>query len=161
MKKFLVYFTFVALSFMSLLPHLANASQSAATNPLPRLSLTNNEAKDNRFFKKLLVTNNPQMIEKNKIMYLIDRMRKSPYSFERNGEVHPSAKAANHLMMKYAYVKNRVKTVEQFIDHLASKSSTTGKQYHVIVSQEEKYPAGEILYNELGFLEEALKSQLS
>ena len=51
--------------------------------------------------------------------------------FIRNGSEHTAADAAAHLRRKLGAVKGRIKTPEQFIDKLATRSSMTGKAYRV------------------------------
>jgi len=51
--------------------------------------------------------------------------------FIRNGTEHDAAKAAAHLRRKLGYAGKRVQTAEQFIDHLATGSSMTGKPYRI------------------------------
>ena len=51
--------------------------------------------------------------------------------FIRNGSEYDAAKAAAHLRRKLDYAGGKVKTAEQFIDHLATGSSMTGKPYKI------------------------------
>src|SRR5688572_17691330 len=51
--------------------------------------------------------------------------------FIRNGSEHTAADAAAHLRRKLRAAKGRIKTPEQFIDKLATRSSMTGKAYRV------------------------------
>lgn len=59
--------------------------------------------------------------------------------FIRNGEEHKASEAADHLRSKWAYGGDRVNTLELFIEHIGSRSSTTGEVYKV------KLPEGEVL----------------
>ena len=51
--------------------------------------------------------------------------------FIRNGSEHSAADAATHLRRKLDASKGRIKTPEQFIDQLGSRSSMTGRPYRV------------------------------
>ncbi len=51
--------------------------------------------------------------------------------FIRNGSEHTAAEAAAHLRRKLAAAHGRVRTPEQFIDALGTRSSITGIAYRV------------------------------
>ncbi|MCC8362736.1 DUF5329 domain-containing protein [Lysobacter sp. A6] len=51
--------------------------------------------------------------------------------FIRNGTEHTATEAAQHLARKRKAAGDRIKTPEQFIDKLGSRSSMTGKSYRV------------------------------
>ena len=51
--------------------------------------------------------------------------------FIRNGSEYTAADAAAHLRRKLDASKGRIKTPEQFIDKLGSRSSMTGRAYRV------------------------------
>lgn len=78
-------------------------------------------------------------IEEKKISFLIKAVRESKITFIRNGEEHNSEKAADHLQFKYKQATNMFWffgpkteiTAINFIEKIASKSSTTGKAYQV------------------------------
>ena len=71
--------------------------------------------------------------EEEKITLLVGSVRNAPEGtrFIRNGKAHDAADAATHLERKYAKAQSRVATAEQFIQHVASASSTTGREYLV------------------------------
>ncbi|MCP4911983.1 MAG: DUF5329 domain-containing protein [Oligoflexia bacterium] len=78
-------------------------------------------------------------IEEKKISFLIKSVRESKITFIRNGEEHTSERAADHLQFKYTRAskmfwffgpKTKI-TAKNFIEKIASKSSTTGKAYQV------------------------------
>ena len=69
--------------------------------------------------------------ERDRIEQLLVAMEKSPLTFLRNGSEHDGAAAAAHLRRKWRLAGGRVETAEQFIEHLASRSSTTGRPYEV------------------------------
>jgi hypothetical protein len=51
--------------------------------------------------------------------------------FIRNGSEYDAAKAAAHLRRKLDYAGSKVRTADQFIEHLATGSSMTGKPYKI------------------------------
>ena len=79
---------------------------------------------------------------------LIDDVAASGCDFQRNGTVHDSVDAADHLRLKYRRGKRYVDTAEHFIDRLATESSWTGKPYTVICDGVAE-PSGEWLYRRL------------
>jgi hypothetical protein len=79
---------------------------------------------------------------------LINDVAVSGCDFQRNGSIHDSADAADHLRLKYSRGKRYVDSAEQFIDRLASESSWTGKPYTVICEGNEQ-PSGEWLHRRL------------
>ncbi len=64
----------------------------------------------------------------NDIEFLITRIAQSGCQFVRNGNAYPANEAAEHLRRKRASVRSEL-TSEQFIEHIASKSSMSGEPY--------------------------------
>ena len=64
---------------------------------------------------------------------LIAALGGSGCSFERNGEWYDGARARTHLGRKYDYLRRRdpAGSAESFIERAASRSSTSGRAYHV------------------------------
>jgi hypothetical protein len=74
----------------------------------------------------------PALTERQKIDALIASVEHLPGAvFIRNGSEYEGTKAAEHLRMKLDYAGKRIKTVDQFIDKLATASSMTGKPYKI------------------------------
>ena len=59
------------------------------------------------------------------IEHLVRYVETAGCEFIRNGEAHPGAEARAHLTKKYASVKARIKTAEDFIRYIASRSSVS------------------------------------
>ena len=55
----------------------------------------------------------------------------SPHRFVRNGTEHNGRTASSHLRTKYLIAGARVRTVDEFLEHIASGSSTTSLPYLV------------------------------
>jgi hypothetical protein len=62
------------------------------------------------------------------IDFLIARVEQSGCQFVRNGAAHPAPEAAKHLRMKLGAARRSL-SAEQFIEHVASKSSISGAPY--------------------------------
>jgi hypothetical protein len=72
------------------------------------------------------------LTETKKIELLIEKVeRMEGAKFLRNGALHETAEAAEHLRRKWKAAGDRIKTADEFVEHLASKSSTTGKPYEI------------------------------
>jgi hypothetical protein len=82
------------------------------------------------------------------IAHLLEAVAESGCAFIRNGSEHSAQNAREHMEMKYARVKRRVRTSEQFIEYTASRSSITGFAYTIRCGDLET-PSGEWLIAEL------------
>jgi hypothetical protein len=71
----------------------------------------------------------------------------------RNGTVHDTDTAVTFLRGKLKHFGGDIKTAEEFIDRLASRSSTTGQLYWVRLSDGREIPAGDFLRIELARLD--------
>ncbi len=69
--------------------------------------------------------------ENEEIEYLLSFVGDSDCIFIRNGKEYQAKEAREHLEMKYNHVERRIKTAEDFIDKIASKSSLSGRRYEV------------------------------
>ena len=67
------------------------------------------------------------------IQYLLDAIERSGCEFYRNGSWYAAADARSHLASKYRQVdKSRpVRSAEDFIDWVGTRSSTSGEPYRV------------------------------
>ncbi|MCB1189130.1 MAG: DUF5329 domain-containing protein [Leptospiraceae bacterium] len=81
------------------------------------------------FFTQLVA--NP-VDEKTKIKLLIDKVETCNCKFIRNGSEHSPKDAKSHLELKLSKAGSRIKTAEQFIQYLATKSSFTGRPYYIL-----------------------------
>ncbi|TPV96567.1 MAG: hypothetical protein B7733_04025 [Myxococcales bacterium FL481] len=76
-------------------------------------------------------TSDHGLSEQDKIQALIQALRTSGATVIRNGSAHSSEKGAAHLERKLRYAGKRIQSAEQFIVHIATRSSTSGKPYFV------------------------------
>ena len=66
--------------------------------------------------------------------------------FIRNGSEYSVDRAVGHLRTKLRRARGRISTCEQFIDHVASGSSISGKPYEVILPDGERLEMRTYLY---------------
>jgi hypothetical protein len=80
-----------------------------------------------------IVSAAPTAKAQHEIDALIAGLGTSGCQFERNGSWYDAKAARDHLQTKYNYLRkhNMADTAELFIERGASKSSMTGKLYHV------------------------------
>ena len=72
--------------------------------------------------------------------------------FNRNGTLYDAETAAKHLKMKWNKAGNSIKTAEDFIHKIASKSSMTGIEYKIIFSNGKTISAEKFLIEKLNTL---------
>lgn len=73
----------------------------------------------------------------------------------RNGSEHDTDTAVSFLRGKLKHYGSDIKTAEEFIERLASRSSTTGQLYWVRLPDGRQIPAGDFLRIELVRLDKA------
>lgn len=88
------------------------------------------------FFLLLSEVSVSPVSDSQKIRALLMAIESSNLIFIRNGAEHSAKEARKHLERKLSQAGSRISTVEQFIEHIASRSSVTGTPYYV------KYPDG-------------------
>lgn len=72
--------------------------------------------------------------ERARIEALLKAIETSGLKFVRNGKEYDGAAAARHLRRKWNAAGSRIETAEQFIEHIASGSSTSGKPYEMVLA---------------------------
>ena len=65
------------------------------------------------------------------IDHLLETVAGSDCVFIRNGDEHDAAAARDHLQMKRERGRRYYDSTEQFIERIASRSSWSGKDYHI------------------------------
>ena len=75
--------------------------------------------------------------------------------FIRNGTAYSCADAAKFMRGKFEMMGDQVTTAQQFIDQIASKSSTTGQPYFVRFADGKTTPAAKFLGDELKRMDRA------
>jgi membrane-bound ClpP family serine protease len=79
------------------------------------------------------------------IEYLLGYMEKSGYRFFRSGQQYNSAEGAEHMRMKLNRAGGRVKSADDFVRAIASKSFLTGDPYLVRAPDGRQWQTGEWL----------------
>ncbi|MEH6549675.1 MAG: DUF5329 domain-containing protein [Pseudomonadales bacterium] len=82
------------------------------------------------------------------ITHLLDFVEHSRCNFNRNGTVHKSLEARQHMELKYGYAKRWVGTAEDFIKYTATQSTISKRPYHVVCDGQQ-IPSAEWLIGEL------------
>lgn len=80
---------------------------------------------------------------------LIEFVGGSDVRFIRSGTEYSGSEAADHLRMKLRKAGDRVKTTEDFITGIATKSYFTGELYHVRSPDGQTQPSGQWLQEQL------------
>lgn len=78
---------------------------------------------------------NPQDAE---IQHLIEFIGRTDCTFIRNGKEYDGLKARDHISGKYNRAKRWIKTAEDFISKIASRSSFSGRNYLIRCHGEEQ-----------------------
>ncbi len=88
-------------------------------------------------------------VAQEEIDHLLAFVEKSDVRFIRNGSEHSAKESADHLRDKLGRAGDRVKTAEDFIVGIASKSYLSGKSYLVKTPDGKERPTGLWLSEEL------------
>ena len=90
--------------------------------------------------------------EQAKIEALLSGMRSKDAVFIRNGKEHTGRKAASHLKRKLTFAGDRVRTAQDFITGIATRSEETGEPYRVRFRSGEVRPLADWLNERLAAL---------
>ena len=89
-------------------------------------------------------------VEKKKIEFLLNQIANlKGAKFWRNGSSHSPKEAVDHLRMKWTKAGGSVKTAQDFIQKIASKSSVSGKAYEIEFADGKKTELKDFLYQKL------------
>lgn len=95
-------------------------------------------------------TKKTTLTEKEKIEVLISSIEHLKNAkFNRNGSLYDASTAAKHLRMKWNKAGDNIKTAQEFIEQIASKSSMTGLEYKIIYSDGREISARKYFYDKL------------
>jgi hypothetical protein len=83
------------------------------------------------------------------VYYLIDLIRQSPHKFVRNGKEYQGDIAAKFLSYKLNKNLRKVKTTENFIDLVATRSEESDREYLIVFTDGSTRPTREVLLSEL------------
>ncbi|WP_444918176.1 DUF5329 family protein [Microbulbifer sp. JMSA003] len=85
----------------------------------------------------------------NEINHLMEFVSASECTFIRNDSEHTSQEAVEHMEKKYKYFSNKIDSAEDFIRLSATKSTFSGKPYHIQCADKPKEESQRWLLNEL------------
>ncbi len=100
----------------------------------------------------------PQLPEPEKIRFLLESIRTSPYRFVRNGSDYKGEDCMRWLRWKMGhrqYARNPIRTASDFVTRVADRSLATGQFYQAVLADGRHVPLEGILQNELRALEES------
>jgi hypothetical protein len=97
-----------------------------------------------------------ELTEQEKIERLLEAIESAEGDvFIRNGGEHSARDAAEHLRTKWQAAGGEIKSVDDFIDKVASKSSLSGEPYRVRLADGEEVLAADYLQGKLSAIEHA------
>ena len=83
------------------------------------------------------------------INHLLNFIATTNCQYERNDTLHSGPAALEHIKKKYNYFKDDIQTAEDFIKYSATKSTLSGKYYHVHCNGQLTIKSDTWLLNEL------------
>lgn len=87
----------------------------------------------------------PGLGDLDKIQLMLRHIAEASVTFVREGKDYDSKAAAAHLRRKFEWVGPKIRTLDEFIDKIASRSSTTGNPYRIRLPGGRTLPAGDWL----------------
>ncbi|WP_444934160.1 DUF5329 family protein [Microbulbifer sp. ANSA003] len=91
------------------------------------------------------------------INHLIEFVSTSECTFIRNDSEHTSQEAVEHMEKKYKYFSNKIDSAEDFIKLSATKSTFSGKPYHIQCTDKPKEASQQWLLDELARYRDSVK----
>ena len=154
MKRIVV----TVLFFMFAVPHAGISEELPPFAPESLLAPLENLKQDAEYLKICRLQSHGLVLEKEKINYLLNRIKYSKYAFIRNGRAVSAEKTSEFLHWKYARKagKKKIQTAEDFVLNIASGSDMSGEPYRVKTDRYKKYPLRDFMLRELAYLETLL-----
>jgi hypothetical protein len=87
--------------------------------------------------------------QREEVVHLLELLRNTTCTVERNGKRHNGENAYLHVQKKYDYFRDNIKTTEEFIEYSATKSTMSGKYYMVICEERSPMRTQDWLLQEL------------
>ena len=97
----------------------------------------------------LLSTLSAQPSMQQEIDHLLNYVQSTECTYIRNGEGHDGKEAHDHILRKYNYFKDKIKTTEDFIRLSASESLMFKNKYYIECPGEKKVESALWLNREL------------
>ena len=159
MRRWLILMTAAAV----VLPGCKTVSSSATqillnTQNTPReILFLDDAAAHSARLERFLITR-PQLSEAEKIQFLLESIRTSPYRFMRNGSDYKGEECMHWLRWKMGhrqYARNPIRTAADFVTRVADRSLATGQFYQAVLPDGRRVPLQDIMQSELTALEES------
>jgi hypothetical protein len=83
------------------------------------------------------------------VAHLLEFVRTTPCTIDRNGSLHDGPAAHAHIVKKYDYFRGRIKTTEDFIDYSAARSTVSNQVYTVLCPGQPRIETAQWLRHEL------------
>ena len=83
------------------------------------------------------------------INHLLDYVKTTKCIYIRNGDRHNGPDAMNHIKRKYDYFEDDIHSAEDFIRLSATKSTMSGKKYHIKCPGQPEVESGQWMLDEL------------
>ena len=83
------------------------------------------------------------------VSHLLEFVKNSPCTFNRNGSKYPGKEGIKHIQKKYNYFRDDIETTEDFIKYSATKSTMSGKYYTVSCPDSQEIKSKDWLLGEL------------
>lgn len=88
----------------------------------------------------------PQQAE---VAHLLEFVRTTTCTVDRNGSLHDGPSAHAHILKKYDYFRDRIRTTEDFIAYSATRSTVSNQAYTVLCPGQPRMETAEWLRREL------------
>lgn len=88
----------------------------------------------------------PQQAE---VAHLLEFVRTTTCTVDRNGSLHDGPSAHAHILKKYDYFRDRIRTTEDFIAYSATRSTVSNQAYTVLCPGQPRRETAEWLKREL------------
>lgn len=101
------------------------------------------------FICGLLISPNALADMQSEIDHLLNYVKSTNCQYERNGDLHSGAEAAQHIKKKYQYYEDDIETTEDFIRLSATQSTMSKKRYRILCAGQPKVYSNDWLLAEL------------
>ena len=83
------------------------------------------------------------------VTHLLEFVRTTTCTVDRNGSLHDGPSAHAHILKKYDYFRDRIRTTEDFIAYSATRSTVSNQAYTVLCPGQPRMETAEWLKREL------------
>jgi len=87
--------------------------------------------------------------QKPEVQHLLEFVKTTDCTFERNGKKHDGERASKHIKRKYKHFRDQITTTEEFIEYSGTKSTMSGNFYLVYCGDNDPIKSSVWLLEEL------------